>query len=48
MLATHYERNANQTYNDASPHTCQKGYHKKNLETISDEVSWRKENPLAL
>ena len=26
---THYERNANQNYNDVSPHTGQDGHHQK-------------------
>ena len=26
---TNYQRNTNQNYNEASPHTCQKNYHQK-------------------
>ena len=29
LNTTNYQRNTNQNYNEASPHTCQKGYHQK-------------------
>ena len=32
---TDYWRNANQKYNEVSPHTSQNHHHKKNLETVS-------------
>ena len=31
----HYERNANQNYNEISPHTGQNGHHQKSLRTIN-------------
>ena len=31
----HYWRNANQNYNEVSPHTNQNGHHQKNLQTIN-------------
>ena len=33
----HYQRKANQYYNEVSPHTNQKGHHQKNLQTNSVE-----------
>ena len=30
-----YQRNANQNYNEVSPHTGQNGHHQKNLQTIN-------------
>ena len=36
MLNTaHYWRNANQNYNEISPHTGQNGHHEKSLQTIN-------------
>ena len=32
---TCYQRNANQNYNEISPHTGQNGHHQKNLQTIN-------------
>ena len=32
---TYYQRNANQNYNDVSPHTGENGHHQKNLQTIN-------------
>ena len=32
---TNYQRNANQKYNEVSPHTSQNRDHKKNLQTVS-------------
>ena len=32
---TYYLRNANQKYNEVSPHTGQNGYHFKHLQTIN-------------
>ena len=32
---TNYQRNANQSYNEASTHTGQYGHHQKNLQTIN-------------
>ena len=44
---TNYQRNANQTYNEVSPHTSHDGHHQKIYKQILDRV-WRKENPLTL
>ena len=38
----HYQRNANQNYNEVSPHTGQNGHHQKNLQTINAGDMWRK------
>ena len=40
---TDYQGNANQNYNEVSPHTGQNGHHKKNLQTINagEEVEKR-------
>ena len=35
MLNITNQRNANQNYNEVSPHTGQNGYYQKNLETIN-------------
>ena len=35
LTVTDYQRNANQNYNDISPHTAQNGCHQKNLPTIN-------------
>ena len=32
---TNHQRNANQNYNEVSPHTSQNGHHQKNLQTIN-------------
>ena len=32
---TNYQRNANQNFNEVSPHTGQNGHHQKNLQTIN-------------
>ena len=45
---THYQRNANQNYNEISPHTSQNGYHQKNLQTINVGGRWIKGQPLTL
>ena len=31
----HYERNANQNYNEVLSYTCQNDYHQKNLQTVN-------------
>ena len=38
----HYERDANQNYNEVSPHTGQNDYHQKNLQTINTGNSGKK------
>ena len=45
---THYYRNANQNYNDISPHTGQNGYYQKLYKQQMLERAWRKGNALAL
>ena len=36
MLNTiHYQRNANQNYNEVPPHTSKNDYHQKNLQTVN-------------
>ena len=41
----HYQRNANQNYNEVSPHT---GHHQKIWKQEPLERVWKKGNPLAL
>ena len=44
----HYQRNANQNYNEISPHTDQNGHHpkkKKNPQTINAGESVEKRKP---
>ena len=43
-----YERNANQNYNEISPHTGQNGHHQKFCKQQVLERMRRKGNPLAL
>ena len=42
---TNYQRNANQNYNDVSPHTAQNSYFSKNLETINAGKGMVKREP---
>ena len=42
------KRNADQNYNELSPHTSQNGRHQKNLQTILGGKVWRKGNPPTL
>ena len=42
---TYYQRNANQNYNDVSPHTGENGHHQKNLQTINAEEGVEKREP---
>ena len=44
---THYQRNANQIYNEASPHTDQNGYHqkKKKIQKINAEEDVEERTP---
>ena len=42
------ERNANQNYNEVSPHTDQNGYHRNIYKQKILETMWRKGNPPAL
>ena len=43
--STNYERNANQNYNEVSPHTGQNGHHQKNLQTIKAGESVEEREP---
>ena len=45
---THYQRNANQNYNEVSPHTSQNGHHQKIYKQKLLERVWRKGNLHAL
>ena len=38
----HYERNANQNYNEVSSQTGQNGHHEKNLQTVNVAEMWGK------
>ena len=42
------KRNANQNYNDISPHTGQNGHHQKIYKQKMLERAWRKGDPLSL
>ena len=42
---TNYQRNANQNYNEVSPHTRQNGLHKKNLQIINAGEAVKKRGP---
>ena len=42
------KRNANQNYNELSPHTSKNGHHQKIYKQQMLEMVWRKGNPLAL
>ena len=48
LSITHYQRNANQNYNEISPRTGQNGHHQKVYEHSMLEKVWRKRNVLAL
>ena len=41
----HYQRNANQNYNEISPHTNQSGHHKKYLQTINAGEDVKEKEP---
>ena len=41
----HYWRNANQNYNEVSPHTSQNGYHQKIYKTINAGEDVEKREP---
>ena len=45
---TNQQRNANQNYNEVSPHTGQNGHHQKIYKQYMLERVWRKGNPLTL
>ena len=45
FLMTNYQGNASQNYNEVSPHTSQKGYHQKDLQTISVGEGVEKREP---
>ena len=45
MLNINYERNANQNYNELSPHTNLNGQHQKNLQTINAGEDVEKREP---
>ena len=40
-----YQRNANQKYNEVSPHTIQNGHHQKSLQIANAEKSVEKKKP---
>ena len=40
-----YQRNANQNYNEISPHTSQNDHHQKNLQTINTGEGVEKREP---
>ena len=42
---TNHQRNANQNYNEVSPHTSQNGHHQKNLQTINAGEGVEKREP---
>ena len=42
---TNYQRNANQNYNEVSPHTGQNGHHQKNLQTVNARENDEKTGP---
>ena len=42
---TNHQRNANQNYNEISPHTGQNGHHQKNLQTINAGEGVEKREP---
>ena len=44
----HYQKNAHQNYNEASPHTGEKGHHQKNLQTINAGEDVEKGNSLVV
>ena len=48
LSITHYQRNANQSYNDVWPHTGQNGHHQKVYKQYSLERVWKKVNPSTL
>ena len=49
MLNTaHFRGNANQNYNEISPHTGQNGHHQKVYKQQMLKRVWKKGNPLAL
>ena len=41
----HYQRNANQNYDEVSPHTGQNGLSSENLQTVSAEEGVEKREP---
>ena len=42
---TNYQRNANQNYNEVSPHAVQNGHYQKNLRTINAGEGVEKREP---
>ena len=45
LKITNYQRNANQNYNEVSPHTSQNGRHQKNPQTINAGEGVEKREP---
>ena len=45
ILIWHYQRNANQNYDEVSPHTGQNGLSSENLQTVSAEEGVEKREP---
>ena len=48
LNVTHYKRNANENYNELSPHTSQNDLHQKIYQQHELERMWRKGNPRVL
>ena len=45
LNVTHYQGNANQNYNEVSPHSSQSGHHQKHLQTINFGEGVEKREP---
>ena len=48
LNVANYWRNANQNYNEVSPHSSQNGHHQKIHKQQMLERVWREENPSTL
>ena len=44
---TIYQRNANQNYNEVTPHTSENGYHQNGYKELMLKSVWRKENTVS-
>ena len=42
---TKYQKNANEKYNEVSPHTSQNGHHQKHLQTVNSGEDVEKMEP---
>jgi len=45
LNVTHYQGNANQNYNEVSPHSSQSGHHQKHLQTTDAGEGVEKREP---